>query len=328
MTIYSESKDVRRKAYIGAKIEKLVPPVILIIFVLAFFVLNAGSPNLLSSIKLVLNGAIPYVVAGLGTLFVTALGGTDITQGALVSFEFAVMVVVGNAFGGAAGIIAGLICGIASGFSLGIINTKCKVPSFMVSLGLLVFFRALGTMVGGTAYITVPDFLKTFGRFSLAVPIVIVFYGIMHYLFHSTPYGNYVRAIGENENAVKFSGVDTDLVKITAFILSGFMTAVAGILSLGTQATLLPATTGLGFEMSILIAMFIGGTPVRGGHGCRMYMVIIGAFTVAIMENILGSRLLMETYYVQLIKGLLLIGLLFLASALKRRAGGSTAEAN
>lgn len=315
---------------IAEHIETIVPLVFLIAFLTAFLILiSQRTPKAaLGSVQLIINKSLPYILAGMGTLFVTAMGGTDITHGALIAFVFSMTVTVGNATCGVFGILVGLLSGVLSGLILGYINAKCKVPSFMVSLGLLVFFRALATMVGGTTYINMPDFVKIFGKYSVSIPIVIVLYAVFHYVFHSTPFGHYVRSIGENENSVKFSGVNVDRVKIIAFVVSGFLTAAAGILELGTKYTLLPLTTGLGFEMSVLIAMFIGGNPVRGGYGCKLYMVVIGAFTVAIMENVLGSLLLLDTYYVQLIKGILLIGMLFLASALKRKTTKNLVEAN
>ena len=307
----------------------LVPIVILIVFALIFLVLVArmDPKDAIESVKLIINKSLPYIVASLGTLFVTAMGGTDITHGALIAFEFAVVVTVGNAIGGVAGIIAGILCGVISGLVLGLINSKFKVPSFMVSLGLLVFFRALSTMVAGTEYINIPEFVTVFGKYYVSIPITIVLYIIMHFVFHHTPFGYYVKGIGENENAVKFSGINVDRIKTLAFVLSGLMIAIAGILNMGTKSTLLPSTYGLGFEMSVLIAMFIGGIPVRGGFGCKMYMIIIGAFTVSIMENVLGSLLLFATYNVQLTKGIMLILILFIATVVSRRAA-SKPEAN
>ena len=326
----SDKENKKSRSWFAEHVETIVPLAFLIVFLAAFVILisQRTSKAAIGSVQLIINKSLPYILAGMGTLFVTAMGGTDITHGALIAFVFSVTVTVGNAIGGVFGIVAGLLCGVLSGFILGYINAKRKVPSFMVSLGLLVFFRALATMVGGTTYINLPSYVKLFGNYYISIPVVVVLYLVLRYVFHSTPFGHYVRSIGENENAVKFSGVNVDRVKIAAFTISGLMTAVAGILELGTKSTLLPLTTGLGFEMSVLIAMFIGGNPVRGGYGCRIYMVVIGAFTVAIMENVLGSLLLLDTYYVQLIKGILLIGMLFLASVLKRTTSRKVVEAN
>lgn len=325
----TETKKTFRSRIAG-NIETAVPLVFLVIFLIAFFVLisQRSAQNAIGSVKLVLNKSLPYIVAGMGTLFVTALGGTDITQGALLAFIFSVVVTTGGALGGAVGIILGLLTGALCGFVLGTINAKCRVPSFMVSLGLLIFCRALATMVGGTSYIDLPSFVTFFGNYYVSIPVTVVLFVLLTYVFHFTPFGHYTRAMGENENAVKFSGVNVDGVKIAAFTLSGLMTAVASLLELGTKSTLLPLTTGLGFEMSVLIAMFIGGNPVRGGYGCRIYMVVIGAFTVALMENVLGSLLLLDTYYVQLIKGVLLIFMLAQSSMLKRKTTKKAAETN
>ena len=325
----TETKKTFRSRIAG-NIETAVPLVFLVIFLIAFLVLisQRSAQNAIGSVKLVLNKSLPYIVAGMGTLFVTALGGTDITQGALLAFIFSVVVTTGGALGGAVGIILGLLTGALCGFVLGTINAKCRVPSFMVSLGLLIFCRALATMVGGTSYIDLPSFVTFFGNYYVSIPVTVVLFVLLTYVFHFTPFGHYTRAMGENENAVKFSGVNVDGVKIAAFTLSGVMTAVASLLELGTKSTLLPLTTGLGFEMSVLIAMFIGGNPVRGGYGCKIYMVVIGAFTVALMENVLGSLLLHDTYYVQLIKGVLLIFMLAQSSMLKRKTTKKAAETN
>lgn len=312
-------------------IETLLPFIILLAMLLVFAITTKGSifttSNMLTIVKQTLN----TIIAALGMIFVASLGATDITQGSLVGFAGAAGTMAAISYGFFPSIVVAVLCGLASGLFLGIVNVKFKVPSFMCSLAMLIALRALGTVVmgGSTSGISVPDFIYVLDNMAVKIPIVIVLVVIVAFVFHKTPYGTYCRAIGENENAVKFSGINVDKMKIIAFVLSGLFTGISSMFVLARVGGC-STTLGLGFEMKIMMAMFIGGIPVQGGFGTKLYKVLVGAFTIIILENGLvlsGS----SGAITQLIRGIVLLGVVYLTIALNarlsRRAGSSKKEA-
>ena len=97
------------------------------------------------------------------------------------------------------------------------------------------------------------------------LPITIVLLIIILYLFHYSPFGYYCRAIGENESAVRYTGVNVKKIKILAFLISELWRAsprCSWFHARGLQSSL-----GTGFEMNVMMAIFVAGVPVTGGIG-------------------------------------------------------------
>lgn len=300
-------------------LETLLPFLILAVILLVLAVTTRGKFFTVSNMIVVVNQTLNIIIAVLGMIFVAALGATDITQGSLVGFAGAVATVVATKFGFFPAVAACLACGCASGLFLGVVNAKFKVPSFMCSLAMLIALRSLGTLaMGGSSMgIAVPDFIAALNNNAVKIPVVIILVVIVAYVFHKTRFGTYCQAIGENEKAVKFTGIHVNRIKIIAFVLSGLFTSIAALFVLARVGGC-STTLGLGFEMQIMMAMFIGGIPVEGGFGTRLYKALVGAFTIVVLENGLvlsGCSGAMT----QLIRGLALLGVVCLTIALKNR---------
>lgn len=300
------------KFYVKKNFDILFPFIILFVMLLFFSITTSGTifsgSNLLVIVKQTLN----IIIASLGMIFVAALGGTDITQGSLVGFSGACGTVVALNYGLVPAVFTVIICGTASGLFLGIVNAKLKVPSFMCSLAMLIALRSMSTvaMGGSTSGLVVPDFIIALDNLAIKIPIVLGLIVIVSYVFHFTPFGAKCRAIGENENAMKFTGISVSHVKIFAFLLSGLFTGIASLFVLARVGGC-STTLGLGFEMQVMMAMFIGGIPVSGGAGTKLYKIIVGVFTINILENglvLTGS----SGALTQLIRGIVLLGVVYL----------------
>lgn len=300
-------------------LETLLPFLILVVMLVIFAVTTKGTMFNGENMLTIVNQTLNTIIATLGMIFVAALGATDITQGSLVGFAGAAATMTALQFGMVPAIIIALVCGLGSGLFLGVVNAKFKVPSFMCSLAMLIGLRALGTIVmgGSTSGLTIPDFFFVLDHNALKIPVVIVLIVIVAFVFHKTPFGTYCRAIGENENAVKFSGIPVDKIKIIAFALSGLFTGIASLFVLARVGGC-STTLGLGFEMKIMMAMFIGGIPVEGGFGTKLYKALVGAFTITILENGLvlsGS----SGAVTQLVRGIVLLGVVYLTIQSKKK---------
>lgn len=307
-------------------IETFLPFLILLVMLLFFGISTKGAFFAQGNLNVVMKQTLNTIIAVLGMIFVASLGATDITQGSLVGMAGAAATVTALNYGFFPAVLAALLCGAASGLFLGIVNAKFKVPSFMCSLAMLIALRALGTVImgGSTSGLSIPAFLFVLDKASIKIPLVICLTAVIAFVFHKTPFGTYCRAIGENENAVKFAGINVDRIKIIAFILSGFFTGIASLFVLARVGGC-STTLGLGFEMKIMMAMFIGGIPVEGGFGTRLYKAVVGAFTITVLENglVLSGSSGATT---QLVRGIALLAVVWLTITLNKRFEQINAE--
>ena len=294
-------------------------PVLIFVLILAIFTTLTGGVMLsMSNLEDIFNQSVATIIAALGMLFVAAMGGTDITAGVVVALAgcFGLMAAQNTGFSFLFVIVSVLI-GIASGLLLGYVNAKRKVNSFMASLALLIAYRAVVNLVLSNKSYYLPDDLYVFNNTAFKVIAVIILIAVIVYVWNFTRFGNYVRGIGENETAIKYTGVNVDMVKIAAFVVSGLMAAIAGIFTVarlgGTSNTL-----GSGFEMKVMMALFIGGVPVQGGEGSKVYKLIFGALTITMLEK--GLVLCgLESGVTQLVRGLVLLAAVCLTSQLAKR---------
>ena len=294
-------------------------PIIIFLLILVVFTILTGG-TLLSSRNLlnIFNQSVATILAAGGMLFVAAMGGTDISTGAVVALAgmYGLMAAqnTGNSFWF---ILISIVIGLASGLLLGFVNAKLKVNSFMASLALLMGYRAVVNLVLSNRSYYLPDNLYVLDNTVVKLIATVVILLVIYYIWNFTRLGNYVRGIGENEVAIKHTGVDVDKIKIIAFMISGLMAAIAGIFTVarlgGTSNTM-----GAGFEMKVMMALFIAGIPVQGGEGSRVYKLIFGAPTIIMLEN--GLVLCgLDAGVTQLVRGLVLLLAVGLSSQLAKK---------
>jgi len=298
------------------------PHVTYIIFlvIIAFFVIFA--PNFASLNTAGAIGRITAVVTimAVGMTFVIVCGEIDLSVGSHVSF--AAMVVAMLLYNGIPGWIAApavLLLGAGVGSVNGLIVTKLRIPSFLVTLGMLSVLRGLALSFTGS--MPVPIVNKPYvevmaGGTLLGVPAPIwwtlatVIVGF--YLLHLSVFGRRALATGGNTIAARFSGINTDLVRIGAFALCGVTAALAGLVLSARSAAGNPIL-GQGLELDVIAAVIIGGTSLFGGRG-----YILGSVVGAIFIGILGFGLIvmgLSTSIQEVVKGLIIIG----AVSLNRR---------
>lgn len=299
------------------KMEELLPFIILVLLIIIFSITTGGKVFSSNNIVIMIKQTLNVIIAGLGLIFVASMGATDITQGSLVAVCAAASVIVAADYSVILAIPAAIVIGMISGTFLGFVNARFKVSSFMVSLAILIALRGLVSAILGSRSVMLPLTLMNLDNTNIKLPIVIVLILLMGFVFNKTPLGAYCKGIGENENAVRFAGVNVTKVKIIAFMLSGLMTGIASLFVLarvGGSSNVL----GIGFEMRILMAMYIGGVPVRGGSGTKIYKLVIGAFMITLLESgltITGA----SGSYTQMIRGATLLLVVYIMGVIQRK---------
>ena len=106
---------------------------------------------------------------------------------------------------------------------------------------------------------------------------------IMSFVLHYTKWGRHLYAIGGNENAARLAGVPVDRLKLSVYVLSGFMTAISAILSVGWLGSVTNGI-GIGYELRVIASTVIGGANLMGGEG-GAYAAFIGAALIEVIRN-------------------------------------------
>ncbi|HEX2131883.1 MAG TPA: ABC transporter permease [Actinophytocola sp.] len=253
-------------------------PVLVVLVVLLVGLAIAGPAyDSVEGYLALLKRAAPLMILAIGQYFVIVSGGFDLSVGALVTagVVIAARLIDGQESATAWVILLVLAFGLLVGLVNGLIATKLLVPSFIVTLGmLLVLDGAVFLWTGGAPRGALSEAFRQFGRGSVEVPVLgEVPYSVLILLvilvaaavFMRGGTGRALVAVGDNEQAVRLSGGRVDRLRLLAFVLSGVLAAVAAILLGGFAGV--SAQVGEGLEFRAITAVVLGGVLLGGGRG-------------------------------------------------------------
>lgn len=215
------------------------------------------------------------------------------------------------------------LLGLATGFLVGVVHTKGRIPSFILTLATLITFWGLTVMlsggyprpVKGYEWITASLIPRVPTPFLLCVPIVLA--AIIVVL--RTRLGVYFSAIGSNEEGVRLAGIDVDRYKIIAFMLSGTFTGIGSIILFEHLGGSAPVDFNMNNVVRPLVAIILGGTPLVGGSG-GPHRTILGVFTFSILYRGLHLSPL-RPEVIDLVVGVVLILSIIISSKGSRMKG-------
>lgn len=258
--------------------------------------------------QMVLNGLL-----AVGIMFTILTGGIDLSIGC--TFAIVGIAVATCCVGGMNPIIAILI-GLAVGAVLGLFNgflvTSMKLQPFIATLGTMSLYRGIAYVVtGGQPVTNVPDSFRTIFNGQIGstgiryyVIVMVAVFIIAHIILSKTRTGDYLYAVGGNEEAAKLSGVNTRKIKYIAYMVSGLCTAVAGLVMLASLGSA-ESTAGIGYETNAIAAAAIGGTSMAGGRGTAL-----GTFFGALMLAVLKVGMVVinvDSFWQYVVTGLIII---------------------
>lgn len=242
-----------------------------------------------------------------GAQMVLLCGEVDLSPGSVAAVSGCVTVMLVqanvNVF---ISIIGGLVVGAIFGFLNGFIVTKCRIPSFIMTLATQQVARgAILAYTSGQPIYGVGN-LAWFGQGYAAkvIPVPVVFMLIIvvitWFILNRLSIGRYFYAVGGNIEAARTSGINTSLIKIVAFIYAGVMSAIGGIMLMSRIDSGQPAG-GEGYEFDAITAVIIGGTSMSGGVG-NIYGTFAGALFVGVLKNIM-TLMDVSSYWQQIVQG-------------------------
>lgn len=311
------------------------PFVLLILEIVVFQTLN---PNFLSP-QNISNTLAFTVELGLIALAMTLLmtsGEFDLSVGSVFGFSAVLMWTLFNA--GVTSLEVGFVVALAVAAFIGLVNgwfvTKLKIPSFLVTLGMLLVVRGTALFVtdgfpqrtwnaegNWLAELLVGDFFV--GPFRLYMSLVwfILAIVVLGYILTQSRVGNWIQASGGNPNAAAARGVNVSRVKIGLFMLSSVMAALAGIISSIRTSSANP-NSGTGYELEVIAMVVIGGTALMGGRG-TIIGTVLGILILRVMRNgivMVGVPGLAYNIFI----GAIILGMMALHSWLERRHKAGT----
>lgn len=304
----------RRKDAKRIPMNIIIPLLILVVLFLFFTVYSGGKTLSKGNFLAIADQAVLTLLAACGTIFVVAQGGADLSVGTTLAMSSILAGTVYTITGGDTWLIpivfgTCLILGLLNGFLVAI----CKVPSFMTTISMLIGVRGLVNYVidkCGVAYAS--STVRLLNNYYIKLPVLVLFLLLSIYILEYTKMGRYSKAMGENEMVAISIGVPVKKTKMIAYLMSAFMAGIAGIFMTaklsGTNFTM-----GSFFEMQVVQATFLGGVIVTGGTSAKVPKVIIGALTLAVIENGLVLCGWTSTDIKQIVEGIMLMLVLFIS---------------
>ena len=284
-------------------------------------------PNFLKAENLlnIANQIAVIAIVAIGMTLVIVSGGIDLSVGSLIALSAVVAaLLIRDVAGGVEATVAGLtyaclgavlICGLV-GAASGAVITFCGIPPFIVTLAMMLVSSGLAYILAkGQSIYQVPDSFVWLGRgadlFGIpnAVLLLVILYAVAHVLMARTTLGRYFYAVGGNAEAARLSGVPVRGVVLFAYIASGLLAGLGGVVMASQLKSGSPTYGGM-YELYVIAAVVVGGTSLKGGEG-KIFGTLIGAFTIAVIQN--GMNLCnVESYTQKVVLGLVILAAVLL----------------
>ncbi|MDR3573979.1 MAG: ABC transporter permease [Anaerolineaceae bacterium] len=288
--------------------------------IVLFIFFSVVAPNFFT-IRNVLSLALQtsaVTMMGIGVTFAIITGGIDLSIGSVVALTGTVAVMA--AIAGVPiwlSMLIGVLTGVVTGLLNGMMVTRLKLPPFIATLGMMMVARGVAlTITNANAYPAPEGFgglgndtiLGTGSKFpgiSYPVIIMILVALVFSFILSKTRTGRYTYAVGSNEEAARLSGINVKQVKVIAYIISGMLAGLVGVILSSRMITSQP-NSAVGYELNAIAASVIGGTSLMGGVG-TVLGAVIGSFIIGILT--VGLTMSGANYFMQqIVIGLVVIG--------------------
>jgi ribose/xylose/arabinose/galactoside ABC-type transport system permease subunit len=255
---------------------------------------------------------------GVGMTFVILTAGIDLSAGSILGFA---------AIAFAMAITAGLLwplaiaVALAAGAGMGAINglgiTKGRLQPFIMTLGMLVIARGVTMTIASGKPIPLGEAGREVAWIGsgdlLGIPVPVLLFvaiaALAWFTLRYTPFGRQVYAVGDNLEAARLSGIDTNRTVFAVYVISGLCAALSALIVV-SRLTAGEPSQGTGYELDAIAIVVIGGTSLFGGEG-GIGGTVIGAAIVAAMNNLL-NLLGVSPFSQQIVKGLIILGAVYL----------------
>jgi ribose transport system permease protein len=251
-----------------------------------------------------------YGIITLGAALVIITGGIDLSIGSVVGCSAVLFgVLMGEGVHPYLAVPLTVLFGAMVGLVNGLLITRLKLQAFLVTLCGMFVYRGVGRLLAGTvsrdatvsAHPEFADPLSTIrsllvGKdstgeliFPAQFALLLILAAIVGFFLHRTAYGRYWYAIGHNELAARYAGVNVNRSRIAAYVICSALASFAGVLLLLDSPDVRSQSGGLYLELYAILGAVLGGCSLRGGEGTAIGMVL-GAMVLPLLENLVSLR--------------------------------------
>jgi ribose transport system permease protein len=322
--------DAREKNGIGRLAGDYLGMSAALVALLVIFSLCAENFFTLTTFRTIANQIPDATIAAVGMTFVLIIAGIDLSVGSVLALAGAVLgiALVNWSLPLVPAIVVCLLVGLACGLANGFVIIRWRLPSFIVTLGMLEVARGAAYLVTQSRTIYVGGPIEgvtgtTVLGLSLPFIVALAIVALGQLVLSRTVFGRYLIAIGTNEEAVRLSGIDPRPYKLAVFVVAGLLAAVAAVIQTARMSSANP-NTAIGFELQVIAAVVIGGTSLMGGRGS-----VVSSFFGVLIIAVLGAGLAQvgaQEYTKRLITGCVIVAAVILDQYRHRLRGAAQTE--
>ncbi|MDP9363371.1 MAG: ABC transporter permease [Chloroflexota bacterium] len=265
-----------------------------------------------------------FALIALGMTFVIMTGGIDLSVGGVAVLS-SILAALWSGYGLWIATGGAVLAGVVVGLINGALVARFGIQPFIVTLATLLAARGLSLRLANNASVSVDfdnSFLqldRSFGQVSVAVVLAGVAYLAGSVLLNFTRFGRHVLAVGGNEEAARLAGLPVPRTIVSVYALSGGLAGLTGAI-LAAQTFTGNPNEAVGWELSAIAAVVVGGTLLTGGVG-SVWTTLIGVLLLGLIINLLNFENL-DPYWQNVIRGLFLLVVIVLQGRLTRRRAG------
>jgi fructose transport system permease protein len=277
----------------------VVPFVVLLLGVLLGVLVNPSRFTAASNLSTILTQVMVIGIVGVGQTLVILTAGIDLSIGVIMVISSVVMGRLA-VYSGVPTFIAfpiGILVGAVFGYLNGALITRLKMPPFIVTLGTLSIIGALNTYYSQSETIGMQDieekawFLQIMGnqitiggaRIMWGTFLMLAVAAVVWYVLNRTAYGRHIYATGDDPEAARLAGINTDRILLSVYVFAGLIAAIAGWALIGRVGAISP-TAGENANLDSITAVVIGGTSLFGGRG-SIIGTLVGALIVGVFRS-------------------------------------------
>jgi ribose transport system permease protein len=270
-----------------------------------------------------------FAIMAVGMTYVLIAGDIDLSIGSMVGLGTVIFgLLLEHGWNIWVACAAALAIGTAMGAFNGVLSVVLRVPTIIVTLGMLNVYRGIAYLLTNGYPVenystTGPFFDIGQNNFLNVIPytaiVLVVFAVIGGLVLRMTVFGQQVYALGSNRRAAELSGIPVQRIRISVLAILGFACGLAGLLTVSETATANP-NTGIGYELQVIAAVIIGGAKLTGGSGTVLASVL-GMLLIGIISN--GLVLVGVSIYAQVVvSGAIVVIAVTIDRFITRRSGG------
>lgn len=296
---------------------------IFVLLMVVCAVVSVLNPKFLSPVNLQNTSKLigMYGILSIGLGFVIITGGIDLSVGSAMALLGVLLSIVSNDKGWPLwmGILSVVLAGVVLGSLHGLLVTRAHLQPFVVTLCGLLFYRGLARFLAGDqtkGFADTPSF-EAMRNIVISTPLgvpfsfwlIMLIAGIMWVVLHRSVYGRHLFAVGRNEEAARYSGIDTRRVITIAYIICSMLTAISAVLFVFDTPSISPANHAASYELYGIAAAVLGGCSLRGGEG-SIIGIVLGAALLRVLQNLLILLNIESSLEFAIIGAVILLGVL------------------